>query len=168
MTLDEKRKRLMARKAALGTPKFLRDTELVERMEAMDPDSMAAADISSAAMRAGDMVRKYRRALHMTQVQLSERTGIDQGVISSIESGKGKDGPTFATMEKLAKALGMEFGFFASPLLETQIGVFTEGVGEGLQQAASLQLGSTIVSTDPLEEAEEELVDPAGLREAEN
>lgn len=53
----------------------------------------------------GDAVAARRAELHLSQVQLSERTGIPQADISRIERGKGN--PTWATVTKILDALGL-------------------------------------------------------------
>lgn len=47
-----------------------------------------------------------RRALHLTQKQLADRTGIDQAEISRIE--RGQANPTTATLGTLTRALGVD------------------------------------------------------------
>ena len=57
-----------------------------------------------AGSKAGDAVLRARAARALTQKQLSELTGIDQGDISKIE--KGVANPTIGTLERIAEALG--------------------------------------------------------------
>jgi len=47
-----------------------------------------------------------RRALHLTQKQLAEMTGVDQAEISRIE--RGQANPTAATLGMLTRALGVD------------------------------------------------------------
>jgi DNA-binding XRE family transcriptional regulator len=60
---------------------------------------------------AGAFIRTMRTTTGMSQTQLSQASGIAQSVISDIERGVGKIGPSFATMVRLASACGMEIGF---------------------------------------------------------
>jgi transcriptional regulator with XRE-family HTH domain len=55
-------------------------------------------------------VKELRQAKGWRQVDLAERSGIDQGNISKIEQGQTR-GVDFATLEKLADALGVDAGF---------------------------------------------------------
>lgn len=48
----------------------------------------------------------HRRAQHLTQKQLAERSGIDQSEISRIE--RGQSNPTTATLGALTRALGLD------------------------------------------------------------
>lgn len=50
-------------------------------------------------------IKEARKRKGLTQIQLSEKSGVSQQLISAIESGKVKN-PTFQTVEKLAKVLG--------------------------------------------------------------
>lgn len=53
----------------------------------------------------GDIIRQKRKALRLTQVELSQRSGIDQGHISRIESGESVN-VTLGNLRAIAKALG--------------------------------------------------------------
>ena len=54
-------------------------------------------------------LRELRQAKGMTQVELAERTGIDQGALSRIENGK-TQAMDFDVMARLCDALGCEPG----------------------------------------------------------
>ena len=54
-------------------------------------------------------LRELRRAKGLSQVQLAERTGIDQGALSRIENGK-TQAMDFDVMARLCDALGCEPG----------------------------------------------------------
>ncbi len=54
-------------------------------------------------------LRKLRHARRLTQVQLAERTGIDQGAISRIENGQ-TQAMDFDVMARLCDALKCEPG----------------------------------------------------------
>ena len=53
----------------------------------------------------GERVRARRKALGISQRDLSEIAGVSLHTISDIESGKGN--PTIATLEQLLRPLGM-------------------------------------------------------------
>lgn len=50
-------------------------------------------------------VKEMRKAKNLTQMQLSELSGVSQQLISAIESGKVTN-PTYQTVEKLKVVLG--------------------------------------------------------------
>ena len=54
-------------------------------------------------------LREFRQAKGMTQVELAERTGIDQGALSRIENGKTR-AMDFDVMARLCDALGCDPG----------------------------------------------------------
>jgi transcriptional regulator with XRE-family HTH domain len=66
--------------------------------------------LSSAAIRAGDLVRGWRKAAHLTQGQLALKLGVKQSRVSEIESGAGTQGPTWELMERIALACGRTLG----------------------------------------------------------
>ena len=53
----------------------------------------------------GLKVRRYRKEKDLTQEKLAEKTGISVDFLSLIE--RGKNAPSFETLEKIAKALGV-------------------------------------------------------------
>lgn len=87
------------------------DTQLVERMEDTEPEAVARHDLSSAAMRAGNKLRALRLALGWSQTRLARAAGLDPSVLCAYEAGRGKDGPTFANLERIAAAAGMQIAF---------------------------------------------------------
>jgi len=54
----------------------------------------------------GTTIRRLRQEQGLTQVQLAEKSGISQALVSVIESGAIKD-PRGSTYERLANALGV-------------------------------------------------------------
>ena len=54
----------------------------------------------------GQRIRFYRKFIDLTQEQLGERTGIDQSYLGRIE--RGEINVTLETLDKLAKALGID------------------------------------------------------------
>jgi HSP20 family protein len=75
--------------------------DLLEKVEKADLEFL-----SSAALRAGDLVRKMRKAAGISQVELANKIGVTQSRISEIEAGMGSQGPTWDVMERVAAALG--------------------------------------------------------------
>lgn len=57
-------------------------------------------------MRIVNRVKQYRKAAHMTQSQLAERSGVSRQTISDIETGK--HDPTISVALLLARALGVK------------------------------------------------------------
>ena len=57
-------------------------------------------------MRIVNKVKQYRKAAHMTQSQLAERSGVSRQTISDIETGK--HDPTISVALLLARALGVK------------------------------------------------------------
>lgn len=53
-------------------------------------------------------IRDARKRAGLTQMQLSEATGIDQASISRMENGK--QGITLEYLKRIAEALGLELG----------------------------------------------------------
>ena len=56
----------------------------------------------------GTEIREARKRAGITQVQLSEATGIDQASISRMENGR--QGITLAYLIRIARALGVDLG----------------------------------------------------------
>lgn len=52
----------------------------------------------------GSRIRAIRNELHLTQVELSKRSGVSQSAISDIE--KGVKSPSVETLQMIAEALG--------------------------------------------------------------
>jgi DNA-binding XRE family transcriptional regulator len=88
--------------------------DLVQKIEQTKPHLASARGLSSAAMRAGDLVRAMRKAAGLSQSQLAERLEVTQARISEIESGIGRQGPTWDLMERISVACGRTLGVAAS------------------------------------------------------
>ena len=56
----------------------------------------------------GRTIRHQRKLAELTQTELAQRAGIDQGDLSRLETGQGVRGATIAIVERVAQALGME------------------------------------------------------------
>lgn len=67
--------------------------------------------LSSAALRAGELVRGMRKANGWTQTRLADELGWDQVRISNVERGEGTRGPTFDVLTKIADACGFDLQF---------------------------------------------------------
>ena len=68
-----------------------------------DPEFEAIWDASEAEYDLIKALIKARNAAGLTQQQLAAKTGIDQAILSRIETGKAN--PSIATLKKLAKGL---------------------------------------------------------------
>lgn len=84
------------------------------------PGWMALSDLASrnekvrcasGAAKAGAFVRTMRLAAALSQDQVAAASGMTQSVVSDIERGAGKIGPSFETLLRLAEACGMDIGF---------------------------------------------------------
>ncbi len=56
--------------------------------------------------RIGRMLKAKREEKGLTQVQLAKKARVSQAYVASLESG-GKKNPSIATLQRLAKALGV-------------------------------------------------------------
>ena len=72
-----------------------------------DPEAREAFDETSAALEAGRLVRAFRRKKGFTQSELADRLSITQARISAIETGEGRDGPSYALLKRIAHACGV-------------------------------------------------------------
>lgn len=61
--------------------------------------------MTNSAEKLGESIKKIRLSKGMTQDELSKRIELDAAYISNVESGK--NNPTLATIEKIAKALNV-------------------------------------------------------------
>jgi DNA-binding XRE family transcriptional regulator len=84
---------------------------LFPRAEKKNPGIEERVGLSSAALRAGELVRGMRKANGWTQTQLADMLGWDQVRISNIERGEGTRGPTFDVLTKIAEACGFDLQF---------------------------------------------------------
>ena len=79
---------------------------MADRSARLPPDSAAQRETFEKAYDIALQVIHLRETHGLTQAQLAERCGIDQGDVSRIESGNGN--PTVKTIGALARALGAE------------------------------------------------------------
>jgi transcriptional regulator with XRE-family HTH domain len=75
---------------------------------AKQPDAISLLGTTPADLSIGLRLRQVRRARGLTQAALAELTRLPQSMISDIEKGKGRDGPSFRVLEKVAGSLGLD------------------------------------------------------------
>jgi transcriptional regulator with XRE-family HTH domain len=85
--------------------------DLLARIEQTHPGIEEKIGLSSAALRAGQLVREMRKSRAWTQTQLADLLGWDQERISNIERGEGTRGPTFDVLHKIAVACDYDLLF---------------------------------------------------------
>jgi transcriptional regulator with XRE-family HTH domain len=73
------------------------------------PETMQLFQQFAAALAAGQLVRGWREHAGLTQKQLAERLRLTQARVSAIEKGRGRDGPTYGLMQRLATACGVNW-----------------------------------------------------------
>jgi|SRR5262249_27435704 len=135
----------MAKKVEIETVERLRDVapaevsskgrgrpiaDLVEKLE-NSGDLDSTAGLSSAALRAGDLIRTMRKTAGLSQSELAARMGVKQSRVSEIEAGLGAQGPTWDVMERVASACGRDLR--ALPALEPS----TSSVPKEVKDAAN-------------------------------
>lgn len=108
----ERRLRAVAEVSSKGRGRSLAD--LMEKIEHADRGLAAQKNLSSAAMRAGELIRAMRKDAGFSQSQLAEKLGVSQARVSEIESGVGAQGPTWDLMERISVACGKTLGVAAS------------------------------------------------------
>ena len=85
-----------------------------------------------------DRLKIARKRAGITQVELAERTGLSQVMISSIETGQ-RDG-SLQTLAKFAKVLGVPVAYLAGEELEEWVeGAGREGVLKDAEAAPGLR-----------------------------
>lgn len=77
-----------------------------------NPEVRAAYDALEPEYKLAESMIKARVAKKLTQEQLAVQAGVTQTTIARLESGT--NNPTFATINRVAKALGREFKLVAS------------------------------------------------------
>jgi len=68
------------------------------------PETMELFQQAAAALEAARLVRGWRERAGLTQKELAARLRLTQARISAIEQGRGRDGPTYGLMQRLAAA----------------------------------------------------------------
>lgn len=66
-----------------------------------------------------DEFLKLRSAVGLTQEDVARRMGTTQSAIARLESGRGRNAPTLATLQKYARALGFRLEFRLAELSKT-------------------------------------------------
>ena len=79
-----------------------------------DPESREAFEEASAALEAGRLVRAFRQQRGITQRELADCLSITQARISAIETGEGRDGPSYALLKRIARACGASWPMAAA------------------------------------------------------
>ena len=80
--------------------------EEIKAQRADDPEAQAGYERAHRAFEIGREVRRQREAAGLTQRQLADRAHMTQSVIARLEAGGTE--PTLATLDRVAKALGLE------------------------------------------------------------
>lgn len=83
---------------------FIAEIEAEARAEG--PEAVAELEAFRLHFSLARQLGEHRRAQHLTQKQLAERSGIDQAEISRIE--RGQSNPTTATLGALTRALALD------------------------------------------------------------
>lgn len=79
----------------------------------------------------GDIIRKTRRTLNISQMQLAERIGVSYQQVQKYETGQSEI--TTSRLYQIADALGIE-PISLLPLKETKVGESIARYGEGIAQ----------------------------------
>jgi ribosome-binding protein aMBF1 (putative translation factor) len=82
------------------------DDVAARRRASMAPDARAQRDVFAEAYDIAMQIVALRERAGLTQAELAERTGIDQGDLSRIE--RGSTSPTARTLQRIAEALGAD------------------------------------------------------------
>jgi ribosome-binding protein aMBF1 (putative translation factor) len=80
--------------------------EEIKAQRADDPEAQAGYAQARRAYEVGREVRRLREEAGLTQRQLAGRAGMTQSVIARLEAGGTE--PTLTTLDRVAKALGLE------------------------------------------------------------
>ena len=75
------------------------------------PEIKAEYDLLEEEFAIVDEFLKLRTAAGLTQAEVARRMGTTQSAIARLESGRGKNAPTLATLRKYAHALGCRLEF---------------------------------------------------------
>lgn len=61
----------------------------------------------------GKIIREKREARHLTQVELAEKAGVDRNYIGMVE--RGERNPSYLSLHKIAKGLGLTINEMINP-----------------------------------------------------
>ena len=78
----------------------------------------------------GERLRSRRRAAELTVQQLAERSGVSRRMLTQIELGQAN--PSLVTVDKLARALGLDFATLASDTAPTPLAVHPPDAAPGV------------------------------------
>ncbi len=106
--------------------------DMLANLERQHPGIEEEIGVSSAALRAGRMVREMRKAKGLTQTQLAMKLGWDQERISNIERGEGSRGPTFDVLQKIAAVCDHDVTF--APREESWVGKYVKLIEQPLKE----------------------------------
>ena len=107
------------------------------------------AGITPASLELGIMLKRARRMKKLTQDELADRVGLSQTVLSTIENGRGPDGPTWSTIARICSALDIEPSFLPS-------------AAEDSEGAPATNARIVKVSNSPKAKVRESLLDETG------
>lgn len=85
-----------------------RGVDLVAGVKALGGIGPKRNKIEPAAIEIGARIRIARIAAGLTQSKLAKQIGCNQGDLSDIERGQGRDGPSYRLLRSIAEALGIE------------------------------------------------------------
>ena len=84
------------------------DQQALDELTLGTEEARAAYQEQRLTFELGRTIRQERKLAALTQTELAQRAGIDQGDLSRLETGQGVRGATIAIVERVAQALGME------------------------------------------------------------
>lgn len=126
--------------------------DLVEHFEETNPKAVQEKGLSSAALRAGELIRRMRKEARLSQAELAQKLGVTQARISELEAGLGAQGPTWDVMERAAAACGTHLGpvgSFSSSARETGMsGKSAMAIASGTPAIASATVEARNSSAD--------------------
>jgi len=123
--------------------------DLLARIEQTHPGIEEKIGLSSAALRAGQIVRNMRKAKGWTQTELADLLGWDQERISNIERGEGTRGPTFDVLQKIA--IACDYDLLFAPRVQAVIAEVGPSTGAKAQfGTARVEAEGTVYAGRPL------------------
>jgi len=117
--------------------------DLLARIEQEYPGIEEKIGLSSAALRAGQAVRRMRKSMGWTQTQLADALGWEQERISNIERGEGSRGPTYDVLQRIATACHYNLQFRQ---LATHPLAATDPAGGGRAEAVPAAIGDSFAN----------------------
>jgi transcriptional regulator with XRE-family HTH domain len=154
------RKRAKPRGFASARAGVSRPPNLVEALARGGLTSFLGEPLDLPALEIGERIRHARQVRGLSQAELAKRVGCQQADLSDIERGKGSDGPRYATLKRLAEALGVSLpinpggvSIVEKSLFDDLITVVLVGVG-GTGSSVLKKMGN-IADFEPLFSDEE-------------